>query len=68
MLSQVAPVLIVVVFWAVLFCLALYFSGRASRAPIEGEHEDAAVPDAEHTPAAGTADADHSVASGTGRP
>lgn len=40
MLAEVVPVLIVVIFWSLLFILALWFSRRALRAPREAEMEE----------------------------
>lgn len=49
MLSEVVPVLIVVVFWVILFVVAFWFTGRALHAPIPTEdlenHDETVQPD-----------------------
>lgn len=40
-MSEIFPVVVVVVFWLVAFVLAIVFSARALRAPIEYEEEHA---------------------------
>ncbi len=38
-MDQVVPVIIVVAFWAVVFCFCFWFFTRSLRAPTEGEHD-----------------------------
>lgn len=64
-MSQVAPILIVVFFWALIFCFSFLFFARSLRVPTEGEEE---AREAEHAASADAAHAPHAASQGAEQP